>query len=115
MAGLGIAGSALPLETVITIINFGALIGFIMVNLSVIMHYYVKLKRRGFSNVVKFLVLPGLGLITCTILLYNLTAEAKLVGIVWLTIGVIYAALTTNFFRKTPRSLTMLEDMNGEG
>lgn len=114
MAGLGIAGAALPLETVITIINFGALIGFIMVNLSVIMHYYVKHKRRGFANVIKFLVLPGLGLISCMILLYNLTPEAKLVGIVWLAIGVIYAAATTNFFRKTPRNLTMLEDMGNK-
>lgn len=114
MGVLGIIGSALALETVITIINFGALIGFIMVNLSVIVHYYVKNKRRGFSNTVKYLVIPGLGMITCTILLFSLTPQAKWVGITWLAIGVIYAAATTNFFRKTPKNLTMLEDASIE-
>ncbi len=114
MGVLGIIGSALALETVITIINFGALIGFIMVNLSVIVHYYVKNKRRGFGNTVKYLVIPGLGMITCTILLFSLTPQAKWVGITWLAIGVIYAAATTNFFRKTPKNLTMLEDASIE-
>ncbi|MDD2586687.1 MAG: APC family permease [Syntrophomonadaceae bacterium] len=111
MAVLGIIGAALPLETVITIINFGALVGFIMVNLSVIVHYYVKNKQRDLMGTIKYLVLPGLGFLTCLVLLFNLTPEAKWVGIVWLIIGFIYAAITTKGFKKTPATLKMMEDI----
>ncbi len=110
MAVLGVIGSVLSMETVITTVNFGALLGFVMVNLSVIFHYYIKNQNRNFSGTIKYLILPGLGFISCLTLMFFLTPQAKWVGIIWLSIGIIYAAVTTDFFRKKPKNLTMLED-----
>ncbi len=110
MAVLGIIGSAIPLEIVVTIINFGALLAFIMVNLSVIVHYYVKDKQRNLAGTIKYLVIPGLGFLTCLTLIIMLTPAAKWVGIVWLAIGIIYAAITTDFFKKTPDALAIFDE-----
>jgi len=97
----------LNLNTVIPFINFGALAAYAMVNASVIVHYYGKGKQRGAGGTFKYLVIPGLGVVTCVTLWLGLSGQAHLVGCIWLLIGVVYLAIKTSGFRKSPVSLDM--------
>ncbi|MEM3486383.1 MAG: APC family permease [Candidatus Methanomethyliaceae archaeon] len=102
LAAVAIIGSTQSLETIVSMINFGALFGFTLVNLSVIVHYFIKKRERGGKAVLNYLVLPGLGALVCVALWASLSRLAMIVGFSWLGLGIIYAAVSTNFFRKQP-------------
>lgn len=94
------------LISLIPMINFGALMAYILVNLSVIVHFYFKGEQRGKAEFFKYLLLPGLGSISCFVLWLGLSMEAKLIGFTWLGFGIVYMMIKTNFFRK-PISMHM--------
>lgn len=102
LAVVAIIGATQALDTIVSMINFGALVGFTLVNLSVIAHYFVKKRERGGTAVLNYLVLPGFGALVCVALWANLSRLALTVGFVWLGLGLIYTAISTNFFRKEP-------------
>jgi amino acid transporter len=95
------------LGDVVIMINFGALTAFMFVNLSVIAHFFIRGKQRGGSAVVKYLILPAIGFITCLVLFLSLAAQAKIVGFIWLAIGVLVLAITTKGFRNKPADLNL--------
>ena len=70
-----------------TMINFGALLGFTMVNVSVFAHYWVREKNRGPAAVIKFIILPLCGVCVCMYLWANLGFWALVIGFIWLAIG----------------------------
>jgi putrescine importer len=100
MAVFCIAMGWISLVSLIPMINFGALLAYSLVNLSVIIHFWVKGKERGTGGFMKYLIMPGLGFIFCLVLFFSLAVNAKIVGFGWLAIGIIYMAVLTNFFRK---------------
>jgi len=100
LAIAAVIGATQGLDTIISMINFGALFAFTMVNLAVIGHYYVKEKRRGLGNTIRYLIVPALGAIICLLLWLSLSPLSKTVGFIWLAVGIIYTAITTHFFRK---------------
>lgn len=93
-----------------SLISFGALTGFILVNLSVIVHYYIKNNRRKGTDIIKYLIMPAIGMIVCAVLWWSIDSSAKILGFSWLAIGIIYCAATTNFFRKLPPEMNMNEE-----
>jgi amino acid transporter len=106
MAVFTLVGSLLMrFELAVQLLNFGAFVGFILVNLSVIRHYYIRRQLRAGLGFLTNLVFPLLGAITCVYLWINLSAKAKAVGFIWLGLGVIYLAVLTRGFRNAPRSL----------
>ena len=78
------------------LLNFGALVAFMGVNVSSFIHYFVRGERKRFT----YLIVPVLGFSICLYLWFSLGIKAKIVGISWLTLGLIYGAYRTNFFRK---------------
>lgn len=90
------------------LISFGAVTGFIMVNLAVPFYFYRK-KKAG--NVLKHIVMPSLGIIICLVLWFNISTNAKIIGIIWLVIGLVVCAFRTNFFRTQPPELKIEEDL----
>ena len=111
MGAVSLAGSlAMRFQLAVELLNFGALTGFILVNLSVVRHYYFRLKLRAGWQAVEHLVFPLLGTLVCSFLWLNLTMKAKLAGFGWLAVGVIYLAVLTRGFRLAPKSLGSLEE-----
>jgi putrescine importer len=106
MAVFCIALGWVSLVSIIPMINFGALLAYTLVNLSVIIHFYIKGGQRGRAGFFKYLLIPGLGCITCLVLFISLAPNAKIVGFSWLGLGIVYMVIKTNFFRK-PISLHM--------
>jgi len=106
MGAISLVGAmAVRFQLAAELLNFGAFVGFILVNLSVIRHYYIRLgERRGmylFTN----LLFPLTGALVCSYVWMSLTGKAKVVGFGWLLAGVLYLAVLTRGFRVAPKKL----------
>jgi hypothetical protein len=77
-------------------LNFGALIAFMGVNVSSFVRYFLRAERKHFTS----LLIPLLGFVVCLYLWLSLGSAAKKAGLVWLAIGVLYGAWRTSWFRK---------------
>ncbi len=91
----------------LSLVSFGALTAFALVNLSVIFQYVIKDKRRSGMDLVKYLIIPAIGFMISLYLFTNIGAWGKIVGSCWLLLGVIYSLATTNFWRKLPPELKL--------
>jgi putrescine importer len=78
------------------LLNFGALIAFMGVNISSFVRYFIMNKQRKFFD----FVVPVCGFLVCFFLWLSLGFSAKLAGLCWLSIGVLYGAYRTSWFRK---------------
>jgi amino acid transporter len=87
LAAVGLAGLALPLAEAVSLVNFGALLGFLLVNLSVIGHFIAREGRRGARALVLYGILPLAGATVVAALLWGLSTRAKLMGGLWLLAG----------------------------
>lgn len=97
-------------QLAVELLNFGALTGFIMVNLSVVVHFFVRSRLRLGWRTVENLVFPAIGALVCSFLWLNLSLKAKLAGFGWLAFGLIYLAFLTRGFRAAPKALASLEE-----
>lgn len=109
IGGISLIGIKLSLAAAASLINFGALAGFALVNISVIAHYFIKKNQRSPWGIIKYLILPLGGAFVCLAIWVSLDANSKMLGFSWLAVGVVYLAATTNFFRKLPPDLKMEE------
>ncbi|MCE5345110.1 MAG: APC family permease [Bacteroidales bacterium] len=85
------------------LLNFGALIAFMGVNASSFVHYFIRNEKKTFGH----LIVPLLGFFICLYLWFSLGIKAKIVGLSWLTIGVLYGAYKTSWFRKPLQFVTI--------
>jgi putrescine importer len=78
------------------LLNFGALIAFMGVNASAFIRYFLRSDKKSLW---KFL-LPTLGFAVCFYLWLSLDIKAQIVGVCWLSTGLLYGAWRTSGFRK---------------
>jgi putrescine importer len=98
---ISLLAMAFSLELISAFINFGALIAFTFVNISVIAWFAIrKGRRRTAKDIVRFIVLPAIGTVLTGILWVNLHADALIGGIVWAAIGFAYLLFLTRGFRR---------------
>jgi amino acid transporter len=76
-------------------LNFGALIAFMGVNLAALVRYYVREKQKRLRN----LLPPVLGFAVCLLLWLNLSRTAQIAGGAWMAAGIAYGAWKTRGFR----------------
>jgi len=105
MAAIGAAVATQTIDTIVSLINFGALFGFLLVNLAVVRHCFLTQKRRSGADGVRYLIAPMMGAIICFILWINLPSLSKIAGFTWLGLGILYDGFLTHFFRQDPPSL----------
>ncbi|HVI42153.1 MAG TPA: APC family permease [Anaerovoracaceae bacterium] len=99
----------LSLAAAASLINFGALIGFTLVNLSVVAYYFIRNKRRSGIDILLYLILPLTGAATTFTIWFNLDVHSKILGFSWLAVGIIYLAINTRGFTKLPPELKLEE------
>ena len=87
-------------QTGAELLNFGAFVAFMGVNLAAIARYYVRGASRGPRSVVLNLVPPLLGFLVCLYIWLSLRTPAKIAGFIWLLLGLSYIAARTSFFRR---------------
>src|ERR1700722_10352316 len=76
-------------------LNFGALIAFMGVNLAAFMLYFVREDKKKITNFVP----PLAGFLICLLLWLNLSRPAKIVGAIWMGVGIAFGAIKTRGFR----------------
>ena len=91
LAGAFLISYALGAE----MLNFGALIAFMGVNLAAFMRYFVRDQQKKITN----LVFPLAGFFICLLLWLNLSRPAKIVGAIWMAVGIAFGAVKTRGFR----------------
>ncbi|MGH8483583.1 MAG: APC family permease [Pseudomonas sp.] len=93
------------LVTATSVINFGALVAFSFVNLSVIVHCYLREGcNKTLMDKLKYLVVPTIGFCIIAILWLDLNQNSLLFGGVWAAVGVLYLAYLTKAFKIAPPS-----------
>jgi amino acid transporter len=89
------------IDLITSLVNFGALFGFMLLHVSVIVHYMVRKKSK---NYLLHLVVPVVGFLIIGYVLVNADILAKIGGIVWLIVGLgVYL-----FYRRSGRKTTTL-------
>jgi putrescine importer len=77
-------------------LNFGALIAFMGVNVAAFMRYYVRASEKKLIN----LLPPVIGFVVCLILWLNLSRPAIIAGSIWMVLGIAFGAWKTGGFRR---------------
>lgn len=91
-----VGGLVLSYQLGAEMLNFGAFIAFMGVNLAAFTHYWVRGADRRWSH----LVLPLLGFAICLYLWLSLRTPAQVAGGLWLAAGLCYGAIKTKGFRR---------------
>lgn len=76
-------------------LNFGALIAFMGVNLAAFLRYWVRAEKKQLTHFFP----PLLGFIICLALWLNLSWPAKKYGAIWMAAGILFGAIKTRGFR----------------
>jgi amino acid transporter len=72
------------LELLTAMVSFGALVGFLMLHVSVMAHFLWHEKSR---NWLRHLVAPAFGLVIVAYVLFNANVDAKIAGSLWIAAG----------------------------
>ncbi|MGH3094760.1 MAG: APC family permease [Streptosporangiales bacterium] len=111
---LSLVALGISLELASSMISFGALVAFSFVNLSVIKHYVVDRRKRTRVDMLKYGVVPGIGVLLTLWLWTSLSGTTFVVGLSWAAVGFIYLLGLTRMFRRRPPELHMVDEEASE-
>src|SRR5262245_9353966 len=77
-------------------LNFGALIAFMGVNLAAFVRYFLRSERKTVGNAIP----PLVGFLICLLLWLNLSWKAKVAGSIWMAAGIAFGAWKTRGFKR---------------
>ncbi|KTR86828.1 APC family permease [Leucobacter chromiiresistens] len=105
---------AFTLEMIAAYINYGALIAFTFVNLSVIAWFAIRQgRRRTPKDIFTYIVMPVLGTLLTGLLWVNLDGHALLGGLIWSALGFVYLLVITRGFRLKVASFDESQPVTG--
>ena len=87
-------------ELTAEILNFGAFLGFMCVNLACFWQFRVSSHRRGLGRVVVDFAMPLLGFLFCAVIWWGLAPPAKIAGTIWILVGLVLVGVRSNWFRE---------------
>jgi amino acid transporter len=90
-----IAGEATGFELASSLLNFGTLIAFMGVNASAFVRFFWRAPQRTLLN----FAMPALGFLVCLLLWWNLSTQARILGLVWMAVGIAFGAWKTRGFQ----------------
>jgi putrescine importer len=96
-----VGAQVMSYELTAELLNFGAFLGFMGVNLAVIWKFWVHREDAGGRNFLLDLVMPALGFLFCTVIWVGLGNPAKIAGGLWLVAGFFILARQTGWFRRS--------------
>lgn len=93
-----------------TLVNFGALASFIMLNFSVFWFFFIKEgKRKTFGDWVKYLICPWIGIIILAYVFTGFQTMTYVMGITWFVIGFIILVVKSKGFKEVPEAFKHLD------
>lgn len=100
-----VASLFIDFEHAAELLNFGAFLAFMGVNLATFRQFYVVGQPGRRRRFISDGLLPLLGFFFSLWIWYGLQEPAKVAGGIWLTLGLIYAAVKTRGFRERPMQI----------
>ncbi len=98
-----------PTNTLVRLVNFGAIFSFIMLNVAVIYYFFGKKKCRDAHGIWNFLVLPLIGIVILGYVFTGFDKICYIVGFSWLVVGVIIGYVKSNGYKEVPESFKHME------
>ena len=97
IGAIALAGSfLLTYQTGAELLNLGAVIGFMGVNLAALLRYFVRAEKKQLTH----LLVPALGFLICGYMWINLSSVALRAGAIWAVIGIAFGAFYTGGFKR---------------
>jgi putrescine importer len=93
---------SLKYEDAATLVNFGAFLAFMGVNLAVVREFCFRPPPGHQRNWLTDFLVPAVAFAFCLWIWLNLPTRAKVVGGIWCLLGLIYTAIKTRGFRSQP-------------
>ncbi|MEN2395975.1 APC family permease [Pseudomonas halotolerans] len=81
-------------DTLTSLVNFGALSGFMLLHITVINHHW---RRQRSGQVIRHLVCPLIGFAIVAAIMYNMGVDAQKLGLIWIAAGLVYLAVLNKF------------------
>ncbi len=82
-------------ERSVEILNFGALMAFMAVNLAAVRHFGVSREGTGPRNLFLDVIAPSLGFLFCLVIFLGLQGSTLAAGAIWVAVGGVYVFLKT--------------------
>ena len=79
----------------VEILNFGALVAFMAVNLVCVRHYGFSPEERGKRKPFLDIVVPSLGFLFCLVIFLGLENSTLVAGGIWIVVGAVYVLVKT--------------------
>lgn len=100
----------LTMADLATLVNFGALASFIMLNFAVFWFFFVReKKRRTVGDWVKFVVCPWIGILILGYVFTGFDIMTYAMGVSWFVIGFIICAVKSKGFKEVPEAFKNLD------
>lgn len=89
-------------ERSIEILNFGALVAFMAVNLAAVKHFGFSPLEGEKRNILLDVIVPSLGFLFCLVIFLGLQGSTLVIGAVWVACGGLYVVVKTKGLRTQP-------------
>jgi amino acid transporter len=109
VSAAALAALFLSLDHAVVMVNFGALIAFSMVNLSVVKHYVFDDGRHSPVDLLRYGLVPLAGFAMTIWLWSELSGVTFKVGLIWMAAGFVYLIGLTRFFSRKPPAMSFSE------
>src|SRR5579859_7779333 len=88
-------------ERSVEILNFGALMAFMAVNLAAVRHFGFTLELAGSRKLFLDIIVPSLGFVFCLVIFLGLQSSTLVIGAIWVIAGAAYVFLKVKAFGQT--------------
>lgn len=100
----------LTMADLATLVNFGALSSFILLNFAVFWYFFVKQKqRKTVGDWVKYLICPWIGILILAYVFTGFETMTYVLGITWFIVGLIIGAVKSKGFKEVPEAFKNLD------
>jgi amino acid transporter len=96
-------------ERAVEILNFGAFLSFMGVNIAAIREHFRRAGDECTGSWLSGVAAPSLGFVFCLWIWLSLRTPAKIAGGLWLAAGLLYSAVKSRGFRRTPPAMDFSE------
>ena len=93
------------LMTIVSLVNFGAVTAFMILNLSVIVYFFFKKKERGVKGFFFHLLFPLFGFAVCAFVWSGFDQSTMTVGLCWIVFGAIIGFIKSKGYKQSGPSI----------
>ncbi len=99
----------IDIESLSKLVNYGAMTAYMMLNVAVFWFFFVKKGQRGLGGFLDHFLFPLIGFIVIGYVWYGFDPVTKIVGTLWMILGIIYGAIKSKGYKIVPEALMKLE------